>query len=69
MELEEEILLFLLKRGRVTNKEVFKSLGKTGKEVLEDLYFYGFVKRYDTVKRGVYMYELTEKGRMEAELG
>jgi len=70
MELEEEILLFL-KNGAVKDKYLMMHLMNKGfskgmiRNVLEDLYFYGFILKRPTMKRGVY--ELTELGKIEAE--
>jgi predicted transcriptional regulator len=68
MELEEEILLFL-KNGAVKDKYLMTHLMNKGfskgmiRNALEDLYFYGFILKRPTMKRGVY--ELTELGKIE----
>ena len=70
MELEEEILLFL-KNGAVKDKYLMMHLMNKGfskgmiRNALEDLYFYGFILKRPTMKRGVY--ELTKLGKIEAE--
>jgi len=70
MKLEEEILLFL-KNGAMKDKYLMTHLVNKGfskgmiRNALEDLYFYGFILKRPTMKRGVY--ELTELGKIEAE--
>ncbi|ACZ35732.1 hypothetical protein [Sulfolobus spindle-shaped virus 6] len=69
----QEILLTLLENKLMKDKDLITDLLKKGFSKYDiingliDLHLYGYVKMHDSNRKGVYIYELTQKGRMEAE--